>query len=149
MPRSTRPGPARPGPMWRRRSTFGVRRPRSSRRTRSSPPVMYNDPRLSGRHRMPTHSDAPPGSPHPFNTGAGWDERYASAAGLGVPGTFTHSNAGNRQFYRTKFHAVDRCLDRTGGLWGKTVFDAAGGSGQFVDYFLGKGARHVAVADFS
>lgn len=85
-----------------------------------------------------------------YTTRQGWDERYSSKKGLGAPGTFTHSNRGNRQFYRVKFHALDRTMAAVGDTWtGKRVLDVAGGSGQFVDYYLSRDAAHVTVADFT
>lgn len=87
---------------------------------------------------------------NPLNTSSGWNERYLSDQGLAVPGTFTHSDYGNQQFYRVKFRAIDRCLKRIDSdLLGKTIVDVAGGSGQFVDFFLRRGAREVLVTDFS
>jgi len=88
--------------------------------------------------------------PHPHNTSSGWNERYLSNRGLAVPGTFTHSENGNRQFYKVKFRAIDRCLKLINeDLSGKTIIDVAGGSGQFVDFFLRKEVGAVMVTDFS
>jgi 2-polyprenyl-3-methyl-5-hydroxy-6-metoxy-1,4-benzoquinol methylase len=85
-----------------------------------------------------------------YSTAKAWDERYSSQKGLGVPGTFTHSDRGNKQFYRVKFNALDRTMARVGDTWaGKRVLDLAGGSGQFIDYYLSRGAAHVTVADFT
>lgn len=93
-----------------------------------------------------TNSD----STNTYSTQKDWDGRYLSNRGLGVPGTFTHSDKGNRYFYRSKFKALDRCLKAINvHLCGKTVLDAAGGSGQFIDYFLKRGASHILVADFA
>jgi len=80
---------------------------------------------------------------------SGWDRRY-SKGGLRPPGTMTHTNAGNAQYYRVKFDALDRCL-RTikATLKGTRVLDAAGGTGQFVSYFLERQCRSVVIADYS
>lgn len=85
-----------------------------------------------------------------LTTRMSWESRYQSDRGLGVPGTFTHTHRGNIQFYRVKFKRLDSCLRRHGmTLEGKTVLDAAGGSGQFIDYYLKRGAARILVADFA
>jgi 2-polyprenyl-3-methyl-5-hydroxy-6-metoxy-1,4-benzoquinol methylase len=61
-----------------------------------------------------------------------------------------HSDNGNLQYYRSQVKALDRCLEKVQtGLQGKAVLDAAGGSGQFTDYFLKRGASRIVVADFA
>lgn len=87
-------------------------------------------------------------SVHHLNSPVGWDRRYAD--GRQASGTFVHTARGNALFYRSKFHALDRCLTvlRTD-LRDKSVLDAASGSGQFIAYYLSRGVRHIANADFS
>lgn len=87
---------------------------------------------------------------HPYNTPNGWNERYRGNRGFGGAGTFAHSDKCNKYFYRSKFKALDRCLKVIGvDLRGKSVFDAAGGSGEFIDYFLNRGASQILVTDFA
>lgn len=86
----------------------------------------------------------------PFDQPDSWNQRYAIDGGFVGAGTRTHSEAGNVQFYRIKFRAVDRCLKKAGASFaGKRVLDAAGGTGQFLPYYLARGASHVTIADFS
>lgn len=85
-----------------------------------------------------------------LTTQKGWNDRYLSSSGLEAPGTFTHSDKGNRYFYLSKFRALDRCLKAMSiHLYGKTILDAAGGSGQFINYFLKRGVDHILVTDFA
>lgn len=78
-----------------------------------------------------------------------WDKRYQKD-GMQAPGTFRHSDAGNIQFYRAKYDALDRCLSSVGAsLKEKRVLDAGGGSGQFVPFFLKRGVNSVTITDFS
>jgi SAM-dependent methyltransferase len=79
-----------------------------------------------------------------------WNERYTDPDSLRAPGTFEHTERGNRLFYRVKCAALDRCLRFAGtALKDQDVLDAAGGTGCYVEYYLGRGARGVTVADFS
>ncbi len=77
-----------------------------------------------------------------------WENRHRVMAW--ASGTAHHGPRGNAQFYRAKYAALARCL-RTSGLQltGKSVYDAAGGAGIFVPFFLRHGASSVVVADFS
>ena len=85
-----------------------------------------------------------------YNTLSSWEERYKESASLAASGTYTHTEIGNKFFYKTKFAAVDRCLHLANKhLTEAAVLDIAGGTGQFVPYYLNRGARRVTVADFS
>jgi 2-polyprenyl-3-methyl-5-hydroxy-6-metoxy-1,4-benzoquinol methylase len=78
-----------------------------------------------------------------------WDRRYARGGRRG-PGTLAHTDAGNAQFYRAKYDAIDRCLRAVGtSLENRRVLDAAGGTGEFVPYFLARGCSSVTISDYS
>jgi SAM-dependent methyltransferase len=89
------------------------------------------------------------GGIHPYNTNKGWDERYRKHGDYAA-GTFFHSVRGNELFYKTKCKSLDRCIRLAKKSLAKSaILDAAGGSGRFVDYFLGKGCKSLLVTDFS
>ena len=85
-----------------------------------------------------------------YTTRDDWERRYSGSAGLHGPGTRAHSVNGNRQFYRTKRDALDRCLALAQQTFqGKRILDIGGGSGQFIDYYLNRGASRVVVSDYA
>lgn len=84
-----------------------------------------------------------------YNLKESWDKRYQKKEWK-ASGTQSHTNKGNIQFYRAKRDALDRCLNTINRTFsGKDILDAAGGTGAFIDYYLGKGARSVTITDYS
>jgi SAM-dependent methyltransferase len=87
---------------------------------------------------------------NPLNTSKGWDKRYNDNSFLIAGGTFTHSIEGNVLFYKTKFKAIDRCVNKIHStLNNAVILDAAGGAGNFTEYFLNKQCKKLVVSDFS
>jgi 2-polyprenyl-3-methyl-5-hydroxy-6-metoxy-1,4-benzoquinol methylase len=86
-----------------------------------------------------------------LNTPIGWDNRYnKDGTSASASGTYEHSDAGNRQFYKVKKRAINGILTSSGSTFrGKRILDAAGGTGYFIDYFLKRDASHVSLYDFS
>lgn len=78
-----------------------------------------------------------------------WDNRY-QLIGPEAAGTFDHTKTGNIQFYRAKCDALDRCISAIGtSFQGKKVLDAAGGSGQFIPYYISRGCDCITITDYS
>jgi len=79
-----------------------------------------------------------------------WNNRYSSGEPTRASGTFVHSEAANRWFYRAKHRRVRQILRDAGiDLKGKSVLDVACGTGAFIPLWLQLGATQVLGVDLS